>query len=131
MIDSRSARRLALPLFAAALGIALPAPAAVATYADCETSGRLCVYKNDGGSTGGVHQIPGNDNDWTNNSLFVGCSLNCKVNDNVSSVWNRESYSVDMFIDTGYGNNAVRATAGQKRDITGSFNDALSSSRGV
>ena len=131
MINSRSHRRLALPLLAVVLGVVLPAPAAFAAYDDCGTSGQLCVYKNDDGSTGGVHQIPGNDSDWRDNPYFVGCTLNCKVNDNVSSVWNRESYSVDMFIDVGYANNSVRATAGQKRNITGSFNDALSSNKGV
>lgn len=49
---------------------------------------RVCMYKNPQLSYGGDAQYVGNDNDYTNNMLN-GCSTNCGLDNNTSSIENR------------------------------------------
>lgn len=102
---------------------------AMTSWDGCAATGYHCVYKNDTGATGGVKAFAGNITDysgWT----FDGCTLNCGVNDNVSSVWNRESYNVRMFIHASYSGSAYDVGSGVKvSSFTSFYNDAFSSHR--
>lgn len=91
------------------------------------STGWFCIYKNDSGHDGGVQTFGGNDSDYSNNN-FDRCFVNCNANDETSSVWNRESFTVRAFVHDDFGGQCFGTGSGVKRNFMPSgFNDAISS----
>jgi hypothetical protein len=124
-------RKVVTFLVVAIAAVTVPASAAYANWELCGSTGYHCVYKNNDGADGGVKSFSGNDSDYSDNN-YSRCYVNCWVNDSVSSMWNRESYTVRSYVNSGYGGSAIDVSAGHARySLCCGYNDALSSHRGI
>lgn len=133
MIHSTSVRRASSALLGSAVAaaslLAATAAPASAAYPGCAATGYFCVYKNGGGASGGYKAYPEQDNNYSDNN-FTSCTLNCNVNDNVSSRWNREDFTVRSFQDTSFGGSAMDTPANtQLPSMPSGYNDSVSSHR--
>lgn len=110
---------------------ALAAAPALANYTLCDAGGYYCVYKNNNGSDGGSKSYSGNDSSYSDNA-YSRCYVSCNVNDSVSSIWNREGYTVRAYVNSGYGGSATDTGAGTQRgSVCCGYNDALTSHAGI
>jgi hypothetical protein len=106
--------------------VGVSATAASAAWDGCAATGYACVYKNSSGSSGGVKAYSGTDPDYSDNN-FSSCTLNCNVNDETSSIWNRETFTTRFYVDSGFLSSAMDVGAGATASSIGFFNDQLSS----
>ncbi|MEV0388785.1 peptidase inhibitor family I36 protein [Nonomuraea sp. NPDC050643] len=79
---------------ALAWGVSVAPAHAANLDANCDDN-EVCLYKNSSfQATAGIHDRTSDDNDYDGNS-FLNCSINCGLNDEVSSI--RNTRNVQMF----------------------------------
>jgi hypothetical protein len=107
--------------------VTLPASPAAAAWDLCASAGYFCVYKNNDGTDGGTKSFSSYDSNYSDNN-FSRCYTSCGVNDSVSSTWNRESFTVTAYINSGGGGSAIGTSPGGRLySLCCGYNDALSS----
>jgi hypothetical protein len=78
-----------------ALGLSVTPAHAASLDANCDDN-EVCLYKNSSfQATAGIHDRTVDDNDYNGNN-FLNCSINCGLNDEVSSI--RNTRNVQMFL---------------------------------
>ncbi len=114
--------------------VAMPMPAAVAGSATglsgC-TSGRVCVWKNSSFASGGHREDPGAANwNYYPDQWAYGCSVNCGMNDNASSIANTTGSPVKFYKRSGYVHLEITLAINTGADLYGlHYNNELSSHR--
>lgn len=83
---------------------ATPATAGSASGLSGCNSGQLCVWKNSSFASGGHREDPGANNyNYYPDQWAYGCSTNCGMNDNASSIANKTTDKhVNFYKDSGY-----------------------------